>query len=748
MANPFPLGPDLIAAKTPFDIVSFLRAAGIANNSPEAAVIETLLDRNYVEEITVRDRGREDVFVKTHELSQHLQDLVEWQAKQIAKIEKRRLRDQERILELEAQAAGADRDRPNKRPRTSNDVTLGEPELKAYLNMAVDNLANGNILMERIVELEEGAGKTSRSSVNTRKDALAECRERVKTLQYQVADFTAGYRVDTEGDDETTVKLQLRNDQVSQLKSDVTALEAENRQLKDRIDLLEDEAEDYISQIHELEEQNYIRQSEGPDYGVPYWESKFGGSISGGDEGIDLDERPRFDATPQSSNDDSRGSDLDYHPHVGAMSQHMSSDDDEGSDLEEPFHPWSGTMPQPSSSGRDEAPKLEDLPRFSAYASPELRRLRAQVKDLQAQLDAQNENPLQSPTFGLIQIARQARAQLDAKVRELKAERTARRTTTTSAQEEGDALISLGLIKQTYLTATLAAMRQQKRSANPAEKDLEEAASALRENMDLMARVSHEQQIRIARLHELDGKTGGGTLQTSYDELKQAQSALAASEATVSILSRRNSASYISETAVQALLAEIEDLKAKVQAQPPALEEEFDMRIMDHGDSDDEDNNRHSEIEDLNSKIAAFKQEVDNLNDQRRNDEMELITLRGDRSGESKNMRMLRHLISQLREQNTLLQEQLAACKSSLLGVGRDRLKLTGLVAQAETWQQRRARLRVRRPKGPKGPRRVDPALKQQEEWVKGNWKGTIFQMPSSADIPKQAGKLGRVKRR
>jgi chromosome segregation ATPase len=250
-------------------------------------------------------------------------------------------------------------------------------------------------------------------------------------------------------------------------------------------------------------------------------------------------------------------------------------------------------------------------------------------------------------------------------VRELKAERTAQRTPTTSAQEEGDALISLGLIKQTYLTATLAAMRQQKRSANPAEKDLEEAASALRENMDLMARVSHEQQIRIARLHELDGKTGGGTLQTSYDELKQVQSALAASEATVNILLCRKSASYISETAVHALLAEIEELKAKVHAQPPHSEEEFDMRIMDHGDSGDEED-RHAEIEDLNSQIAALKQEVDNLNDQRQNDEMELITLRGDRSGESENMRMLRYLISQLREQITQLQEQLAACKSSL----------------------------------------------------------------------------------
>lgn len=71
-----------------------------------------------------------------------------------------------------------------------------------------------------------------------------------------------------------------------------------------------------------------------------------------------------------------------------------------------------------------------------------------------------------------------------------------------------------------------------------------------------------------------------------------------------------------------------------------------------------------------------------------------------------------------------------------------------GFIAQAETWQQRRARLRVRRPQGPKGPRRVDPALRQQEEWVKGNWKGNLFQKPSSADIPKTTGNLGRIKRR
>jgi len=74
-------------------------------------------------------------------------------------------------------------------------------------------------------------------------------------------------------------------------------------------------------------------------------------------------------------------------------------------------------------------------------------------------------------------------------------------------------------------------------------------------------------------------------------------------------------------------------------------------------------------------------------------------------------------------------------------------MKLAGLIAEAETWQQRRARLRVRRPRGPKGPRRVDPALRQQEEWVKGNWKGTIFQKPSPADIPKPAGNVGRSKR-
>jgi cell division protein FtsB len=652
MANSFqPLDPELISAKTPFEIVSFfLRAGGIADNSPEAAAIETLLDRTYLEESqqrkTAQDQAKERAFISTHKLSQHLQDLLEWQAKQIAKIETQRLRDQERILGFEAQAAGADGDRPHKRPRTSNDVTLAEPELKAYLNMVVDNLANGNILMERIVELEESAGKTSRSSGNSRKDALAECRERVKFLQDQVAEFTAGYQIDTEGDDETTVELQLCNDQVSQLNSDVAALKAENRQLKNRVDLLENEADDYISQIHELEEQNYIRQSEGRDYDVPYWESKFGGSSSGDDEGSNLDERPEYGTRPQSS-----------------------SDDDEGSDLEEDIHPLPGTMPQPSSRGGDEGTRLEAL-RVVAISPHELQKLRIQVKDLQAQLSAQHEDPLQSPTFGLIQIARQARAQLDAQVRELKAERTARRTPTTSAQEEGDALISLGLMKQTYLTATLAAMRQQKRSANPAEKDLEEAASALRENMDLMARVSHEQQIRIARLHELDGKTGGGTLQTSYDELKQVQSVLTASEATVNILSRRNSASYISESAVHALLAEIEELKAKVHAQPPpaASEEEFDMRIMDHGSSDDEED-RHAEIEDLNSKIVALKQEVDNLNGQRQNNEMELITLRGDRSGESKNMRMLRHLISQLREQITLLQEQLAACKSFLINL-------------------------------------------------------------------------------
>jgi cell division protein FtsB len=644
MANAFqPPDPELIAAKTPFDIVSFfLRAGGIADNSPEAAAIETLLDRTYLEESqqrkTVQDQAKERAFTSTHKLSQHLQDLVEWQAKQIAKIETQRLRDQQRILEFEAEATRADGDRPHKRQRSSNDGIIGEPELKAYLNMVVDNVASGNILMERIVELEESAGKTSRS-VNSRKDALAECRERVKSLQNQVADFTAGYQIDTKGDDDTVVALQLRNDQVSQLNRDIAALEAENRQLNTRVDLLENEEDDYISQIHELEEQNYIRQSEGRDYGIPYWESKFGSSSTGDDEGSNQDERPEYGTTPQSS-----------------------SDDDEGSDLDEHFYPWSGTMLQPPSRGGDEGTQLEDLRRF-AISPHELQKLRAQVKDLQAQLSSQHEDPLQSPTLGLIQIARQARAQLDAQVRELKAERTARRTPTTSAQEEGDALISLGLMKQTYLTATLAAMRQQKRSANLAEEDLEEAASALRENMVLMARVSHEQQIRIARLHELDGKTGGGALQTSYDELKQVQSALAASEATVNILSRRNSPSYISESAVHALLAEIEELKAKMHAQPAPSEEEFDMRIMDHGDNDDEDD-RHAEIEDLNSKIAALKQEVDNLNDQRRNDEMELITLRGDRSGENKNMRLLRHLISQLRTQITQLQEQLAACKS------------------------------------------------------------------------------------
>jgi hypothetical protein len=104
MANAFqPPDPELIAAKTPFDIVSFfLRAGGIADNSPEAAAIETLLDRTYLEESqqrkTVQDQAKERAFTSTHKLSQHLQDLVEWQAKQIAKIETQRLRDQQREI--------------------------------------------------------------------------------------------------------------------------------------------------------------------------------------------------------------------------------------------------------------------------------------------------------------------------------------------------------------------------------------------------------------------------------------------------------------------------------------------------------------------------------------------------------------------------------------------------------------------------------------------------------------------------
>jgi hypothetical protein len=91
MSNPFrPLDPELIAAKTPFDIVSFLRAGGIADNSPEAVAIETLLDLTCLEESqqqkTAQDRAKERAFISTNKLSQHLQDLVEWQAKQILQV--------------------------------------------------------------------------------------------------------------------------------------------------------------------------------------------------------------------------------------------------------------------------------------------------------------------------------------------------------------------------------------------------------------------------------------------------------------------------------------------------------------------------------------------------------------------------------------------------------------------------------------------------------------------------------------
>ena len=78
---------------------------------------------------------------------------------------------------------------------------------------------------------------------------------------------------------------------------------------------------------------------------------------------------------------------------------------------------------------------------------------------------------------------------------------------------------------------------------------------------------------------------------------------------------------------------------------------------MDHDDKDDE------ELANSHSKIAALKQEVNDLTDQHQNNEMELITFRNDRSRESKNMKMLRYLITQLRYQIILLQVQLAACK-------------------------------------------------------------------------------------
>jgi hypothetical protein len=77
-------------------------------------------------------------------------------------------------------------------------------------------------------------------------------------------------------------------------------------------------------------------------------------------------------------------------------------------------------------------------------------------------------------------------------------------------------------------------------------------------------------------------------------------------------------------------------------------------------------------------------------------------------------------------------------------------MNLTESIAQAETWQQRRVRLRVRQPKGLRGPRRVDPALRQQEEWVKNNWKGMLFRKPSTAQAgqpPRPPGNFGRFKR-
>ncbi|PMD34163.1 hypothetical protein L207DRAFT_638714 [Hyaloscypha variabilis F] len=122
------------------------------------------------------------------------------------------------------------------------------------------------------------------------------------------------------------------------------------------------------------------------------------------------------------------------------------------------------------------------------------------------------------------------------------------------------------------------------------------------------------------------------------------------------------------------------------------------------------------EIEDLNNQIEALKQQIANLEQAAVNDQLEKDALR---DNSNCNKKLTAH-IDRLRAATGELQRRLKDC-------------------QNETWQERRRRMRLaaaanRRPPGtlpPNPNRRLDPALRQRQEWRDNRWWG---EEPGDAD--------------
>ncbi|EHK96472.1 hypothetical protein M7I_7801 [Glarea lozoyensis 74030] len=70
------------------------------------------------------------------------------------------------------------------------------------------------------------------------------------------------------------------------------------------------------------------------------------------------------------------------------------------------------------------------------------------------------------------------------------------------------------------------------------------------------------------------------------------------------------------------------------------------------------------------------------------------------------------------------------------------------IASSEETWQARRERIREanRKPRGPRGPKRKDPALAQQEEWEKEGWKNKIVKKIEVEESGKGVRRSGRAR--
>ncbi|EPE35101.1 hypothetical protein GLAREA_10797 [Glarea lozoyensis ATCC 20868] len=218
-----------------------------------------------------------------------------------------------------------------------------------------------------------------------------------------------------------------------------------------------------------------------------------------------------------------------------------------------------------------------------------------------------------------------------------------------------------------------------------------EQIDALKEELE-NAECTFEHKHEISQLNRIIAQTA-----VEYEELKQ----------------QLDTANADLRTAQQEI-----DLLTSIDPSPPVPD------TSPEAEEDDEDDR----LSDLQNTIQSLEKTIVGLRTTIENKEKEIASLQDGRD-HNEEVTLLRSLISDLQDQISRLQEDLR-------------------ISSEETWQARRERIREanRKPRGPRGPKRKDPALAQQEEWEKEGWKNKIVKKIEVEESGKGVRRSGRAR--